>query len=139
MNSGFNIETPQSDEWCTPPWLFQALDAEFSFTMDGAATRENSKCKELCDATMNTALAWRDHRVFCNPPYSNIEHFISCAGEAKLAVFLLPVRTDSDWFHSLVSRRLTLRFFRKRIDFWLNGKPMGSPRFASMLAILDNR
>ena len=133
-NSGFNADTAQSDEWQTPQWLFDALDAEFSFTLDGAATPENTKCKRFC--TANVDLAWGGERVFCNPPYSNIEPFINKAKYAQIAVFLLPVRTDSDWFRKLIELGCELRWFRKRIRFLQRGEPMDSPRFASLVAIL---
>jgi len=33
-----------SDEWETPKSVFDALDAEFNFTLDPCATEENHKC-----------------------------------------------------------------------------------------------
>ena len=138
MNRGFNEATAQSDDWQTPPWLFQALDAEFSFTMDGAANAENALCKKWFDIGSPETM-WEFERVYVNPPYSDISPFVERASAAQLAVLLLPVRTDSDWFHKIIARNFTIRWFRKRIDFYMGGKPVGSPRFASMLAIMDNR
>jgi hypothetical protein len=36
-----------SDEWATPQWLFDMLNAEFNFTLDPSATEFNSKCKKF--------------------------------------------------------------------------------------------
>jgi phage N-6-adenine-methyltransferase len=138
MNDGFNKATPLSDEWCTPEWLFKALDSEFGFTLDGAATKENTKCSLYC--TKNTLHDWSNQRVFCNPPYSNINWFVTQAlrQTQQIAVLLLPVRTDSDWFRLLVENKAELRFFRKRIKFLQNGVEMSSPRFASVVAIIKS-
>ena len=34
----------ESDEWATPQWLYDELDAEFHFNYDPCATAENHKC-----------------------------------------------------------------------------------------------
>lgn len=135
MNSGFNEQTKQSDEWETPDWLFKALDSEFGFTLDGAATEENAKCEKFC--TKHTpADSWANQRVFCNPPYSEIEYFVRRAYTAEAAVLVLPVRTDSDWHRLLIEHGAELRYFRRRVAFLENGKPQGSPRFATMIAVV---
>jgi phage N-6-adenine-methyltransferase len=133
-NSGFNAATRQSDEWETPAWLFDALDHEFAFTLDGAATSGNALCKKFNAA--DAPVAWNGERVFCNPPYSDIETFVRRAFVAELCVLLLPVRTDSDWFRLLVERDATIRWMRKRVRFLENGVVQSSPRFASLVAIV---
>lgn len=35
----------QTDEWSTPQWLFDQLDAEFHFDLDPCSTDENHKCE----------------------------------------------------------------------------------------------
>lgn len=134
MNEGFNAQTKQSDEWWTPDWLFKTLDSEFGFNYDGAALPENTKCKNYCIRVEDQS--WKGFRVFCNPPYSNIDPFVQRAFEADIAVLLLPVRTDSDWFRVLLERRVELRWFRRRIDFWRDGQPVGSPRFPNLVAVV---
>ena len=130
--------TVQSDEWATPQWLFDALNAEFGFTLDGAATRGNAKCRDYNTSRCAVGADWSDNRVFCNPPYSNIGSFVESAlASGSLAVLLLPVRTDSDWFRALIESNLTtIRFFRRRIAFISNGEAMKSPPFASMVAVV---
>lgn len=36
-----------SDEWNTPQWLFDMLNAEFNFTLDPAATQFSAKCSKF--------------------------------------------------------------------------------------------
>jgi len=139
MNRGMIAAGPGLDEYETPKWLFDALDAEFAFTHDGAASETNTRCRSYSDASHTIGLHWADQAVFCNPPYSNIEPFVTAAlaRKAQLSVLLLPVRTDSDWFHRLVhAPRVELRWLRKRIRFCLDGKSQDSPRFTSFLAIV---
>lgn len=151
MNTGFNVATCQSDEWETPAWVFDGLHSEYGFTLDGAArsepvtieredkpaivlTEPNNKLARF--STAEAELPWAGERVFCNPPYSNIEYFVRRAWDAELCVLLLPVRTDSNWHRLLTERGAELRYWRKRIAFLEAGKPMGSPRFASLVAIV---
>ena len=138
MNQGFNVRTSQSDEWQTPRWVFDALDAEFGFTLDGAASEANKLCKRFTGAGCGIQ-EWAGERVFCNPPYSDIMPFVWRAFDAELAVLLLPVRTDSDWHRVLQECDVELRYWRKRIAFLQNGKEMDSPRFASLVAIVKGR
>lgn len=35
-----------SEEWATPQAFFDALNAEFNFTLDPCATEENHKCEK---------------------------------------------------------------------------------------------
>lgn len=123
-----------SDEWQTPTWLFQALDREFYFTLDGAATPQNALCRRFCAA--DAAMPWSGERVFCNPPYSNIEPFVKAAFDAEIAVLLLPVRTDSDWFQMLIERRAEIRWFRKRVNFIQNGEEVKGAPFPPLIAIV---
>lgn len=141
MNEGFNAATALSDDWETPRWLFDALNHEFGFTLDGAASAANALLPRYSSAERH--LGWRGERVFCNPPYSMIDVFVETAlgGCADIAVLLLPVRTDTAWWQRLMDARdrgrdVTIRWFRKRIRFCLNGTPEGSPRFASVVVIV---
>lgn len=142
MNDGLNKAGPGCDDYETPPWLFKALDSEFGLTCDAAASRDNA----LCASWTGDIDGWMANltpddprwRYFCNPPYSDIYKFVRHAlGGGELWVKLLPVRTDTDWFHMLVeSGRCEFRYFRKRIRFYLGSKPTDSPRFASMVVIV---
>jgi site-specific DNA-methyltransferase (adenine-specific) len=69
MNSElmFSSATP---EWETPQAFFDALDAEFHFTLDPCSTDENAKCaKHYTKAQDGLAQDWTGETVYCNPPY----------------------------------------------------------------------
>lgn len=129
-----------SDEWETPPWLYRALNAEFGFTFDAAASEKNHLCAAWTDQ-FDCSTVPNDARVFCNPPYSNIDYFVEhvfC--EKRLWVLVLPAFVDKDWYRRLFeSPRVEWRPFRQRIRFYENGKPGGSPFFGSVVAVVKPR
>lgn len=50
----------KTDEWSTPQSFFDALDAEFHFTLDAAADATNHKCERYYDKSMDGLLnSWR--------------------------------------------------------------------------------
>lgn len=64
----------------TPDDLWNVLDAEFEFTLDAAASRENARCASYYtehDDALSDDSPWHgrttySHRsIFCNPPWSN--------------------------------------------------------------------
>ena len=133
--------TSQSDEWCTPQWLFDALNHEFGFNFDAAANESNAKCLAFSSDIQNDErLQQSNLRIFCNPPYSNIEMFIDIAiRDNHPWIFLLPAgRTDNDWFHTLRrSPKVRFRYFRKRVAFISDGVAMKSPPFTPMVVIIN--
>jgi hypothetical protein len=161
MNEGLKRrgKTSQSDEWETPPWLFKALDSEFGFTFDAAGRIEpvtiergadkpplvlankNPLCKrfstDITQSVISGALTVED-RVFCNPPYSEIELFIRHALETpNLWVLVLPAFMDKLWYRMIVeSEMFEQRPFIERVKFYLGGiEPEGSPFFGTFIAI----
>lgn len=62
--------TSSTDEYATPQWLFDKLDAEFHFTLDPCSTDENAKCKKhYTRAQDGLKQDWSGETVWCNPPY----------------------------------------------------------------------
>ena len=101
MNSGMNVQTSESDEYETPPWLFKALDTEFRFTFDAAADINNKLCSMWTNDIERTTIP-SDAVTFCNPPYSNIEPFVArLVTMWQTTVFLLPARSGTAWFTQL--------------------------------------
>lgn len=113
--------------WETPPEFFAALNAEFSFTLDAAASHENALCETYCtiDGSYNgydvwgvekpkklnsldgLEAPWDGERVFCNPPYdSTLYQWVEKAAkrEAKVAVLLLPPSVDTNWYQLLLDQ-----------------------------------
>ena len=99
--------------WRTDPADFARLDAEYGpFTIDAAASDADTLvsaryCTELTDGR------WAGHyragdRVFCNPPYTGLYKWLAVADQTsrELAdcswLLILPVSTDTRWFHQFV-------------------------------------
>lgn len=144
MNSALMF-SKASDEWSTPQAFFDALHAEFHFTVDGAATAENTKCADYWSAADTWREGdWRGHVVWLNPPYSKVYAFMrraqaEAAGGATV-VCLVPSRTDTRWWHDLAwdgerhqpRAGVEVRFVRGRLKF---GDGKNSAPFPSVVII----
>lgn len=129
----------KSDEWETPPELFEALDAEFHFDLDPCATPENAKCARFFTMEEDgLAQNWGGYRVFCNPPYSNVGQWVKKAAEESmngaLVVLLIPARTDTKYFHEYIYHKAEIRFIRGRLRF---SGSKGCAPFPSMVVIFE--
>lgn len=101
------------DSWQTPHWLFAALNAEFNFALDVAASDNHHLCKQYF-TQQNSALdkSWLLSikgyvprlTAFCNPPYSrgSKEKFLAKAADEMrngiTSVFLVPALPSEGWF-----------------------------------------
>jgi phage N-6-adenine-methyltransferase len=110
-----------SDEWETPDNLFKQLNDEFHFDMDAAATEENSKCKLFLDQELDALSCDWEGSVFCNPPYSKIAAFSKKAKEeadkGATVVFLIPMRSDTRYFHKYCMKASEIRLIKGRLKF----------------------
>jgi phage N-6-adenine-methyltransferase len=120
---------PDSDDRETPDKLFSELNRRFRFDLDAAASHENTKCPVYCTLigtftqpvlsglwvrepsnyqllSPETGLAhsWRGRRVWCNPPYSDIEPWILRAWQSRadMAYLLAPNWTDRGWWRTWI-------------------------------------
>ena len=121
-----------TEEWATPKEVYAELDREFGFTFDPCPLGGES------DGTATLFCDWRGQRVFCNPPYGpGIRPFLERAQEAEVAVYLIPARTDTRWFHDIVlPNAKEVRFVKGRLKF---GDAKNSAPFPSMVVVFDNR
>lgn len=110
-------------DWQTPRSLFDPLNAEFRFDLDGAADDGNSLLPEA--STPEIPVDWTGRRVFCNPPWSSIPPFIENAAKAELAVLLVPARPNARWFHRALELGAQPRFFLGKPKF--GGAKWNSP------------
>lgn len=138
MNTEVMFSSEKHD-WETPQDFFDQLNKEFSFTLDPAATKENHKCKKYFTQEENGLVkSWKGETVFCNPPYSRsmgawIEKgYLESRDKDTVVVMLLPVRTDTRWFHSWVYGKAEIRFIKGRLRF---GGNKNSAPFPSMVVI----
>ena len=121
-----------SEEWATPTEVYNGLDAEFHFNFDPCPLGGTE------DGPAPLFVEWRGRRVFCNPPYGpEIRPFLERGLEAEIAVFLIPARTDTRWFHDIVlPHAKEIRFVRGRLKF---GDAKNSAPFPSMICIFEKK
>jgi site-specific DNA-methyltransferase (adenine-specific) len=119
-----------TDRWATPTDVYDGLDAEFHFNFDPCPL----------DGTTNGLATlfvhWSGKRAFCNPPYGpGIKNWLLLGLAAEVAVFLLPARTDTRWFHEIVLPKATeIRFIKGRLKF---GDAVNCAPFPSMVVIFE--
>ena len=124
MNTALMFSS-KSDEWETPQSLFDALDNEFCFLLDAAASHDNHKGEDgtayITAAGDALSVDWLDWikgkdgdprsvnlqpTVWLNPPYSKCADFVAkAAAESRTGctvVMLLPARTDTRYFHDYI-------------------------------------
>jgi phage N-6-adenine-methyltransferase len=90
------------DDRGTEPAFFDMLHRRFGFTIDVAASPENAKLPRFYTRDDDgLAQSWTGERVWCNPPFSNVEPWVAKArgSGAELVVMLLPAnRTEQVWW-----------------------------------------
>ena len=116
-------------KWSTPADLYAALDDEFHFTLDPCPMDDAERIMEHD----GLARSWAGERVFCNPPYGpRVGLWLAKAREAEVAVFLLPSRTDTRWFHDYALKADEIRFVKGRLKF---GAAVSSAPFPSVILV----
>lgn len=108
------------DQTQTPLWLFRALDQEYNFTMDAACMHNTTLVPECYLTPYENSLSvnwaevphtlyadtpedyYGDHRVWLNPPYSDIDPWVRKAHRESLrgitTVMLLPMDATARWW-----------------------------------------
>lgn len=100
------------DDRATTPELFaECVDRWGMFTLDVAAAAHNAKCPRFYTLTDDGLMQpWRGHRVWCNPPYSDIEPWIAKAiaehaaspADTTITLVLPANRTEQSWWQDLI-------------------------------------
>ena len=134
-------------DWATPRALFDAIDAEFGFSLDAAATAHNAKCPNYLSPDDNAlALDWTERSgggaVWLNPPYGReVGAWIGkAAHEARnglVVVCLTFARTDTRWWAESAMRAAEIRFLTRRVRF--EGAPAGAPAPSCLLVFDEGR
>lgn len=132
-----------TDDWATPPDLFQKLDARWRFTLDVCANAENAKVPLFFTREQDgLAQSWAGNACWMNPPYGRaIGGWVAKAvSESRLpgtiVVALLPARTDTRWWSNWVAPFARVAFLRGRLKF--GGAKSGAP-FPSVIAVYPKR
>jgi site-specific DNA-methyltransferase (adenine-specific) len=118
------------DDWATPQALFDALDAEFAFDLDAAATERTAKgpnwfgpgSDEAEDALCGSAPWVHYNTVWLNPPYGRaVAAFVEKAREESTkgatVVCLVNAKTDTRWWHDSVMQADEVRLIQGRVSF----------------------
>lgn len=127
------------DERITPDWLFQKYHERHRFTLDAAANATNAKLLHYYSREIDGLdHAWAPHRVWCNPPYSNLSAWLEKAhielhAGCPVIVMLLPAnRTEQRWWQDWVEPFrdqpggfLRVEFIARRFNFGLPDNPEG--------------
>ena len=131
----------KTDQWSTPQDFFDALNREFSFTLDPCADESNHKCEKFFTKEDDgLSQSWGGYTVFCNPPYGRaIKDWVKKSFEEAqrpdtTVVMLIPARTDTSYFHEYIYQKpnVETRFIRGRLKF---GDEKNSAPFPSMVVI----
>lgn len=133
-------------EWQTPKELYEQLNQNFSFDLDPCTTKDNPLNTPIFYTKEENGLSriWFGN-VFVNPPYNEIEKWLKKAVEEiqnnpkiNNIVFLLPVRSDTKWFHEYIYNKpkTQLHFLKGRLKF--TGAKNSAP-FPSMIVTFSKK
>ena len=117
-------------DWETPDKVFKYADRKYGpFDLDAAATRENAKvARFLSPAEDALSVPWHATRVWLNSPYARgiTGLWLKKAHEEAIrgvkVCCLVPVRSDTKYWHAYVIPFATVEYIKGRIQF------VGAPR-----------
>lgn len=139
MSVHFSSDT---DNWATPDWLFDALDAFYKFDIDVCASKDNAKCDTFFTKEDDgLSKEWRGV-VWMNPPYGReIGKWVNKARESAeengaTVVCLVPARVDTAWWQDNVPHAHEVHFIRGRLKF---GDAKNSAPFPSAVIVFRKK
>jgi phage N-6-adenine-methyltransferase len=114
-------ENPR-DTWETPQWLFGWCVRKYgSFDVDAAAGHHNAKCKKFWTREDDALTQdWSGLAVFANVPFcggNDIAAWLHKGMDAYKAIYVLPVRTDVDWWGEVIVLASEIVFIGGRVNF----------------------
>ena len=128
MTTNGYINKSKTDSWGTPPSIIEALGKKYGplSTFD--------PCPLAKDPSFNgLKLTWgqfeSDKPIFVNPPYSSLKttkkHGTGWIDKAVYEantfglkiIMLIPVRSDTQWFHDVILKNGRIEFIPGRITF----------------------
>lgn len=123
------LTSSATDEWMTPPEVLARFEALAPIVFDPCASPSSGErmpnLRGSCvrangqDGLRSRWGGWG--HVFVNPPYSDMtawaDKVVSEAEQGTQVSLLVPARTDTRWFHHLLTRAEFLVLWRGRIRF----------------------
>ena len=139
LNEG--LFTSDRNYWETPQDFFNELHEKYNFTLDAAASDENTKLPNYYTVEDDALKQKWEGRVFVNPPYGReIKRWVKKAYEESLepynecVVMLIPARTDTIYWHEYIfGKAKDVDFLKGRLKFEINGKAKDAAPFPSAL------
>ena len=135
-------------DWETPQALFDALNEEFEFGLDTAASDHNAKCEHyFTDEDDALTKDWSGHgAAWCNPPYGHgVGKWVQKAvvevqaGHVQRVVLLLRSTTDVKWFHDWAWPYCSEMIFVKGRMCFDKGDGESKPAvFPSIVLVIDD-
>lgn len=125
--TGKAAERELRNEAETPDTVFETLNEEYGFGIDVCASAENHKLREYWTKEDDALVRpWHGRRVWCNPPYADIEPWLAHAHEPRFAAYLLPARTFNVWW-AKYAPKAEIHWFIGRMRF----KPPNGVKYSS--------
>lgn len=130
--------TGKTDEWYTPPEVFEALGCQFDLDVAGAATARVPAQGAIFSDSLQQV--WQGF-VWMNPPYGGrnslgpwLDKFIAHGN----GIALVPDRTSAPWFQDAFSRMDAVLFTRKLKFVRPDGTTGNSPSNGSALMAIGH-
>lgn len=158
MKGYHDSKTPEPirDLWRTPKQVFEYYNKRFGFTCDFAASYKNHLCDHYFSAPDESGEGGAlgasasdgrfdgDGGVWCNPPYSDINPWVSecirlSIETGKVFAMLLPADTSVKWFRLAFENCTECHFISGRLAFISEetGKPVSGNNKGSVVFIFD--
>lgn len=127
------------DDWQTPDVVLEMVRRLGPIILDPATSPDNptNAAHFLTEKDNGLSRPWNyGGLIFVNPPYSQMKQWAwKIATEATIGadplVALVPARTDTAWWATLMEARPTVAFWRGRLKF--KGAPSGAPFPSALL------
>lgn len=119
MNTLFETSKENyKDEWLTPPYIIKAL-GEFDLDPCSPVIRPWDTAKNHYTINNNGLTKEWFNRVWCNPPYSEVQHWLKKCAYHNNSIALTFARTDTEFFFKYVwNKAHSIFFVHKRICFY---------------------
>jgi len=118
MNTLFEIGPNRKDEWLTPPYIVKSL-GEFDLDPCSPINRPWTTAKNHYTELDNGLTKSWFGRVWCNPPYSDLERWLKKCSYHQNCIALTFARVDTRLFqHNVFVNAYSLFFFKGRLQFY---------------------